>query len=297
MKGQDVMDEVVARLVEMMEAGAETWTMPWAKIATGGYPVNAITGHEYRGGNVLALAYYGAHKGYRTARWATYKQWQSIGATVRKGEKGTHIVFWSPVDRVKVVGAAAETGDEQTRTFHGFYKGFVVFNLDQVDNGPEVETPEPRPELERIETAETFFQAIGADIRYGGNAAFYNGTADYVQVPAFDQFTTSLHAYGTLAHELTHWTGHKSRLDRTFGKRFGDHEYAAEELVAELGAAFTCARIGIDTVARTDHAAYLKHWVTMLKQTPSLLWSVASKAQAASDYLVEQSTKKVEVTA
>ncbi len=300
MRADEVMTDVVKRLVEQMEEGADTWAMPWRKIADGGFPSNATTGKEYSGGNVLVLAYFGATKGYTCSKWATYKQWQTVGATVRTGEKGTHLVFWSP--KPSNTGDTITVKDEKTgedvtltslRSSGGFYKGFVVFNRDQVDGAPEEPSTVQPTQLERDAKAEAFFDAVPAEVHWGGNRAFYQPATDQVHMPAFDQFDTSEHAYATLAHELTHWTGHKDRLARVYGKRFGDNEYAAEELVAELGAAFTCARIGIDTVARTDHAAYLKNWCGMLKETPALLWTVASKAQAACDYLVAQVAERV----
>lgn len=307
MKADQVMQEVVARLVEQMEQGADAWEMPWRKIADGGFPTNATTGAEYKGGNVLVLAYIGAAKGYSSSKWATYKQWASVDATVRAGEKGTHLVFWSPIAGgapTSITVKDEQTGDDVTlhslRSSRGFYKGFVVFNREQVDNAPVEPDKVELTQLERDERAERFFAGIGGEVVWGGNRAYYSPSTDTVHMPQFDQFDASEHAYATLAHEYTHWTGNETRLARVFGKRFGDNEYAAEELVAELGAAFTCARIGIDTVARTDHAAYLKNWCGMLKESPALLWTVASKAQAACDFLVKEAgwvAEGAEVTA
>jgi antirestriction protein ArdC len=274
------MSNIVTKLIEQMEEGADTWTMPWRKITGFGYPSNFVTGIDYRGGNVLTLAFTAADKGYPTGKWATYKQWESVGGQVRKGEKGTHCLFWNRTT------TTTDTEDAKTVS-RGFYNSFVVFNHAQIDNAPALDIP-VLPELDRIEGVERFFGALDAEIVWGGNRACYNPTTDRIHVPNFDQFDSTEHAYATLAHEVTHWTGHKARLARVFGKRFGDHEYAAEELVAELGSAFLCARLGIDTAERTDHAAYLKHWISMLRANPSLLWSVASKAQAATDYIVER---------
>jgi antirestriction protein ArdC len=255
--------------------------MPWRAAASNGWPVNAQTGNRYTGGNVLMFWCAGVDRGYTSSRWATFKQWQALGAHVRKGETGTIGVFFNRTPReVENV----KTGETETVNVP-FLRTFHVFNAEQVDDDAGAAPVVEVSPLERLEHAEAWFANVPADVRWGAGNPCYRMSEDRVLMPAWDDFHTPENGYATLAHELGHWTGHSTRLAREYGKRFGDHAYAAEELVAELSAAFTCATVGIDTVARTDHASYLAHWCQMLRETPAILWSVASKAQAASDLL------------
>ncbi len=291
MKAADVMADVVADIVAAIEAGAETWSMPWRTLAATGIPTNAVTGNRYTGGNVLTLACSAQRHGYPSARWATYKQWASAGAQVRRGERGSHAFYWHvhPGDTITEIDSdTGETVELQSSDRVAWARAFSVFNAAQVDNdpNPEASTAPAGDPLKRIAHAEVFFGAIPATIEWGSGAPSYNIAGDRVVMPDFDAFDSAELAYATLAHELGHWTGHPSRLNRTYGKRFGDHAYAAEELVADLSAAFTGTLLGIGTAARHDHASYLAHWCQMLSAQPSILWSVASKAQAATDHLV-----------
>jgi antirestriction protein ArdC len=264
---------VTAQVVEQLEAGAGTWRMPWHSIADAGEPVNALTRQAYRGGNHLVFGMVAAARGW-SGYWATYKQFKELDAQVRRGERATHGVKWSPVeDRI--------TGERRLVPH-----SFAVFNSDQVD-GWEAPEPIERDTPERISEAETFFTALGADVRHGGNRAAYSPNADYIALPKLEQFERSSDYYATSAHEHAHWSGHEKRLGRDLSGRFGTNAYAAEELVAELSAAFTCARLGISTVPRPDHAAYLASWLQVLRADTSALFHAASKAQAASDYLAE----------
>lgn len=278
-KTAEVMATVVDGLIAEIEAGAGTWSMPWSKLGKSGLPNNPVSKIVYQGGNIISLWLAAEAKGYPTAQWATYNQWESVKAQVRKNEKGTYAFKW-----VTKPAEKDEAGNIVKKAT-GFYSVFSLFNIAQVDNAPATLTPEPLSPVERIEVADRWFGALPAEVRYGGDRAFYSTNGDYIQVPEWDQFKSPLHGYATLAHELGHWTGHKDRLNREFGKRFGDDAYAAEELVAELSAAFTCATIGIDTVERLDHAAYLTNWCSMLKADPGKLWTVASKASAATEFL------------
>jgi len=267
MKGSDVMSAVVADMITRIEAGAATWTMPWHHTGEGYLPINVVTRNAYRGGNVMLLMMMG--HSYTSNEWGTYKQWNELGAQVNKGEKGTHCIFW------KLIEPKSDT--EATRMFPN---SFVVFNADQVEGY----MPLPKDEHMTDYTRAAFFDAIPFKERVGRPA--YSQTEDVVYMPASTAFFSESGYQATLAHELTHWTGHKSRLDRLSIVRFGSNEYAAEELVAELGAAFLCAHLGIATEQRKDHAAYLSAWLAGLKAEPKMLWTVASKAQAALDYLI-----------
>ena len=296
MNAADVMERVVARLVDAIEAGAADWQMPWRTLASTGWPTNAATGHRYSGGNVLALYLAAADRSYPTARWATYKQWSALGAQVRKGERGTRGLFWKLTERDADDDTVTTDDTTPTPQRSAWARVFTVFNAAQVDNDPNADAaPLDLSPLERDARAETFFAAVPASVRWGAGNPCYRPADDDVLMPTFDAFTTSADAYATLAHELGHWTGHPTRLARTHGKGFGDDAYAAEELVAELSAAFTCAVVQIDTVARTDHAGYLAHWTWMLRAQPAVLWTVASKAQVATDWVAAYSTTPVDL--
>ena len=274
MRTDEIMSGVVNAIVAQMEEGAGTWTMPWRGTFM---PHNATTGIAYRGGNVVALWVQDLHHRYPTSAWATYKQWAEAGAQVRKGERGTHLVKWSPVEHMTA------SGDTQTRLIP---RGFVVFNVAQVDNPPE----QPAREVCTIDELERFFGAVPCQVMQGKPC--YIPALDVIQMPPIESFITPEHYYATFAHECAHWTGHTDRLARDLSGRFGSDGYAMEELVAELSAAFTCALHDVDTVARLDHAAYLQSWTRTLKADPSVLWTVASQAQKATDHLLTYSTIK-----
>lgn len=181
-----------------------------------------------------------------------------------------------------------DDGSEEERSI-AFMKAYTVFNVEQIDGLPEHYYKKPEPvidDAQRIYHAEDFFAATRAYIRHGGNHAFYSGDSDHVQMPPFECFNSPENYYATLAHELTHWTKHPTRLDREFGRKtWGDEGYAREELVAELGAAFLCADLGLTPEAGTDHAAYIQSWLKVLKNDKRAIFSSAAHAQKAADYL------------
>ena len=296
---RDVYASVTAQIINAIEQGVSgDWRMPWH--TSGRYafsPVNVISKKPYRGINTLCLWAAAQAKGYESGEWGTYAQWQERGAQVRKGEKATLVVFW------KFANSSGESQDEGENPAGGsqllFTRGYSVFNAAQVDGYTPKLEPE-RPMLERIEQADAFFQAIGADLRHGGNQAFYSPAGDYVQMPAFAAFRESVSYYSVLAHEHTHWTSSGARCNRELGKRFGDNAYAAEELIAELGAAFTCAHLGLSTEPREDHAQYLQSWLRVLKADKRAIFTAASKAQQACDWMIERadgSVRALEVAA
>lgn len=289
MDRKELYASVTAEVVRQIEAGAGEWRMPWHAIADCSEPVNASTGAAYRGGNHVVFGMVAAARGW-SGYWATYKQWQSLGAQVRKGERATFGVKWSVVTKGRKDddGQAVEV-DSSGRRLVPFC--FSVFSAEQVD-GWETPDREPLNTPERVESAERFFGDLGADVRHGGNRAFYAIGQDFIQLPEVGQFDSVVDYYATSAHEHAHWTAHESRLGRGLGGRFGSDAYAMEELVAELSAAFTCCRLGISTAPRPDHAAYLASWLRVLKADSSALFTVASKAQAASDYLADAAAQR-----
>ncbi|MEQ1699604.1 MAG: zincin-like metallopeptidase domain-containing protein [Ilumatobacteraceae bacterium] len=296
MNAADVMAATVADLVAAIEAGAGEWRMPWTHDGTHGVPRNTVTGQTYRGGNVLALWAVSALQGWGH-EWATFKQWQKIGATVRKGERGTHCIYWNVKPVETTTDVDPDTGDEITLTTGPrvrWARAFVVFNAAQVDGHTSTAPVQAEPEPGEVAD---WFARIPAHVVWGGGNPCFIPSQDRVLMPAAAAFTTEAARWGTLAHELGHWTGHPDRLARVYGKRFGDDAYAAEELVAELSAAFTCATLGIPTQSREDHAPYVAHWCRVLKADPSILWSIASKAQAATDHLASNQPAEAEVAA
>jgi antirestriction protein ArdC len=283
----DVYQRITDSIVTSLEKGVRTWTKPWSGDHAAGRITRPLRGNgvPYRGINVIMLWGEAMEKGYAASHWLTFKQAQALGATVRKGERGSLVVYASTFSRTE---ADEATGEEHERDIP-FLKGYTVFNAEQIDGLPAQYLAPAAPRLdpiERIAHAEAFFAATGAAISHGGNQAYYRISADDVQMPFFETFRDPESYYATLAHELTHWTRHPSRLDRDFGrKRFGDEGYAMEELVAELGAAFTCADLDLTPEPRPDHAAYIGHWLTVLKNDKRAIFTAASHAQRAADFL------------
>jgi antirestriction protein ArdC len=278
----DVYAKVTSQIINAIEQGVGNWRMPWhtsGRFASS--PINATSRKAYRGINTVCLWAAAEAKGYDSGEWAMYAQWQERGARVRKSEKATTVVFW------KFANNAAETEDGEAPASGSrllFTRGYAVFNAAQVDGY----TPKAEPVVtmpERIERAETWFQSIGANLRHGGNRAYYTTADDHIQMPPFAAFVENVSYYSTLAHEHTHWTAKSERCDRQLGKRFGDSAYAAEELIAELGAAFVCAHLGLSTEPREDHAQYIQSWLKVLRADKRAIFTAASKAQQAADYL------------
>ena len=278
---QTIFERITNQICEAIADGADDFTMPWHRSGCDlAAPFNVSSGRSYRGLNILTLWMSAQASGYASGQWATYRQWAAMDAQVRKGEKGTPIFFWE-----RRQPAAADDGGADTDNRPAFVaKSFTVFNAAQV-TGFRAEAPNPLLESERLERAEAFVAATGARIAEGGDCACYVPLRDTIEMPNFSQFRSSESYYAVLAHELTHWTGAKHRLDRQLSTRFGSEAYAMEELIAELGAAFTCVRLGIATEARRDHAPYVASWLKALRRDHRAIFTAASKAQEASDYL------------
>lgn len=285
----DLYRRITDHIIQAIEAGADAWQMPWHSNGQNLLsPVNAASGKPYRGVNVLALWVAAQEQGYGSDRWATYKQWQELGAQVRKGERSSQIVFWKFNDSAPGEGSEeSHQADEENARRPIIARGYAVFNATQVDGdpAPPAAPPPARPEMQRIEHAEQFFSATGADIRHGGHRAFYRPSTDHIQMPPFEVFRDVVAYYGVLSHESIHWTGAPPRLDRDLKVRFGTEAYAAEELVAELGAAFLCAQLGLANEPRPDHASYVAQWLKVLKEDSRAIFTASSKAQQAADYL------------
>src|SRR5262245_44981562 len=284
----DVYQTVTDKIVAALEHAGQ-WEKPWSSaFADGGAfarPRNAMTDKAYRGMNVPLLW----SEKRASVHWATYKQWNELGAQVRKGEKGSTIIVWkewTPKDGAP----AGEDGDESGNGKRLFARAYWVFNAEQVEGWAAAPVPSA-PTFDPVEAAESFVAATGVDLRHGGSRAYYNHGLDYVQMPDRGDFKGSSTCnageayYGTLLHELVHWSGHAKRTAREFGKRFGDDAYAFEELVAELGAAFLSADLLLHHEPREDHAKYLKSWLSVLKGDKRAIFTAASKAEQAVTFL------------
>ncbi len=288
MNKNEIYESVTNRIVSALEAGlvSGTWSRPWCGAATGVQPVNAENGNAYRGMNILILWAEAQNRGYESAQWGTFNTWKRVGCSVRKGEKATHIVYWQIVKKTEKDSA----GNDKERSFP-ILKTFCVFNRAQVDGTlPEEVLP---PKQERIDNAELFFRKLPGVVESHPNRACYIPALDKIQMPTFEQFREPEMYYSTLAHEFTHWTGHKSRCDRDLSGSFGSASYAYEELVAELGASFLCARLGLESEPREDHSQYIKGWIKALKDDHSLIFKASTLASHAADYLLESAGLKV----
>ena len=270
--------EITDRILSALDRGVIPWRKPWHDYGSGAMPRNAISGRAYSGVNVPLLWIARDEAGYNTSRWLTYKQAEEAGGNVRKGEKGNLVVY---------VGAMEKENDEGKKEKIAFLKSFTVFNLSQCDGLDHLDdtTPPAINPGERNVMAESFLVASGAHITHGEARAYFSTKQDRINLPLFESFTGSAEYYSTAFHELTHWTGHESRLNRTFGKRFGDASYSAEELVAELGSAFLCAEFGFDNETLDNSAAYIGHWRDVLKANDRLFAAAAAAASKATDYL------------
>jgi antirestriction protein ArdC len=277
---RDIYAEVTARIIAELEAGAAPWIKPWAPTAGANTPCNAVTNRPYSGCNVILL-WMARAAGYRTPRFLTFKQAAELGGHVRKGEHGTKVYF------VKQLEVKEDADHSLPTRLIPMMREYTVFNVDQCEGLPDsvmmgkpmrVRNPDARDDL-----ADEFLRSTGADIREGHGEAFYIQSRDFISMPAFEAFKGADHFYSVVFHELTHWTAHRSRLDRDLKNRFGSRNYAAEELVAELGAAFLCAEFGFDGDQR--HAGYIGNWIELLKADKRAFFTACSQASKAADYL------------
>ncbi len=283
----DVYTRITNRIVAGLEQGVRPWFKPWNAEHAAGRITKPLrhNGQPYNGINVVMLWTEAVTKGYAAPIWMTYRQAQELGAHVRKGERGSLVVYANTVTRTET----DETTGEEIEKAIPFMKGYSVFNVEQIEGllSPYYALAEPVLDpVKRIDCAEAFFAATGADTRHGGDRAYYAVTHDYVQMPPFETFRDAESYYATLAHECSHWTRHPKRLDRDFGrKRWGDEGYAMEELVAELGSAFLSADLGLAIEPRADHAAYIGSWLKVLDNDKRAIFTAAAHAQRAADFL------------
>jgi antirestriction protein ArdC len=274
---------ITAAIIEKLEAGTRPWVKPWR-----GVPVSRplrSCGTPYRGMNTFWLWMVAEAAGFASPYWMTYRQCQALGGQVRKGEKSTIAIFYRTYDK-RVEGEGGEEDTEMRRVL----KAYAVFNTDQCDGLPEMylpKTPVPAGEPDGREARlDAFFGSIGAELRLHGSEAYYEPTIDRITMPPAAQFDGYDHYYATLAHELSHWTGHGSRLARDLKNRFGSEAYAAEELVAELSAAILGAELGLPVAHLDSHASYIAHWLKLLRSDERAILTAAAKAEEAAAYLL-----------
>ncbi len=276
---------ITNEIIAAIEAGAGGWKMPWhhdgSSIAR---PMNIASARSYRGINILALWIAAHARGYGSGIWGTYRQWGARGCQVRKGEKAASVAFWKQIHGKADDPGETIAGMEEDGGSRFIARGYSVFNRAQVDGFEEPEAPR-LPETERIGHAERFFAALGIPVTYGADAAFYRISEDRIHMPDFGRFTDAVGAYGTLYHEAGHAVGAAHRLNRDLSRRFNNQTIAAEELVAELTAAMILADLGLAARPRPDHAAYIASWLEVLKNDTHAIFTAASKAQAAADWM------------
>jgi antirestriction protein ArdC len=303
-------DEVTAKIIAQLEAGRLPWIQPWGVPASDGTPTrggtpagavgspgpalprNALTGRPYSGVNILILwSAFWAHatphagaQGFASQGWLTFRQAMAAGGCVRKGERGTSIVYADRFVPEAEKARVLETGGEAKAI--AFLKRFTVFNVAQCDGLPETLAPDPVPLAPReiVPVAEALIAASGVDVRIGGTKAFYAPGEDFVAVPPQHCFFDPINFYRTCLHEITHASGHVSRLDRNLINSFGSKDYAREELVAEMGSAFLCATLGIVPTVR--HADYIGSWLEVLREDGRAIFRAASAASKAADWLL-----------
>lgn len=288
----DIHQHITDQIASMIEEGRGSFKLPWHVPASSLRPTNVASKKPYRGVNILALWAAAETAGYGSGLWGTYRQWTEAGAQVRKGEKAAYVVFYKDTG----LGAAAnrpdvvdDSGDDQ-RKYRFVARASAVFAAEQVE-GFELPALPARNSIAAIDRADAFVASTKAVIDHEGLRAYYSSTTDTIHLPPPEIFTGTETSsateayYSTLLHELIHWTGREDRCARPLGRRFGKDAYAMEELIAELGAAFLCAGLGIATTPRADHAHYLKVWLDVLRNDKKAIFTAASKASQAVDFL------------
>lgn len=283
---------VTDRVCAAIEQGTAPWVRPWRELAALGMPRNgaSTSGRPYGGLNSALLFIEGQERGYTDNRWLTLKQANAMGHKVRKGEKSTPIYFYK---KLEIEERNPQTGEIEKKAIP-YLTEYRVFNAQQIEGMPSAANRPP--DWNPVEEAERIVKRTGADIRHGGNRAFYAPGPDYIQMPSQGAFTTSADYYGTLLHELAHWTGHESRLNRQFGRFGADEAYAREELRAEWASAMASMSIGIPTGVE-HHAAYLGSWLEVLRQDKHEIFRAARDATKIADFLLGRTEEEQPVQA
>ena len=287
----DIAAAITATILDKLAAGTKPWVQPWTG-APASRPLRH-NGEPYKGINVVMLWLAARVRGFSSPYWMTYNQCQQLGGQVRRGERCSTAVFY------KALGPKEQDADAVAGDDHGepgkpkkrfVLRSFNVFNVDQID-GLEAEYPTPEikplPAYEQRAEIEAFFASVPAIVHHRGNQAFYRRDTDEITLPPVETFRDYPAYASTRAHETAHWTGHASRLDRQFGKRFGDDAYAFEELVADIAAAIVGAQLGLPEAELDDHASYLQSWIKVLERDKNAILTAASKADEAAQLIMQ----------
>lgn len=282
-------EEITDRIIAELENGRLPWIQPWdAGRAAVGLPYNVVSDRRYSGVNILTLWHAVLTRGFVGHGFLTFRQAVALGGTVRRGERGISVVYTR-----RAASDAPEPGSSGSRDGAGtrkggfsFLKQFTVFSVDQCDGLPEKYhvPPPPIPEGLILPQAAALIAATGADVRIGGASAYYSPRHDFVAVPRPDDFYEPVDWHRTAFHELGHWTGHASRLDRDQTGSFASKPYGHEELIAEMAGAFVCAALGIVPTVR--HADYIGSWLAIIREDHRTILRAASAASKAADYLL-----------
>ncbi len=278
----DIYSSITAQLVAAIEAGAGEWRMPWHHRGAPVMRPRSAAGRAYSGINRLVLWASAEARGFESGTWATFQQWKSLDARVRKGETGTHVILWKRQERDETA-----TADDQDRGGRFFARSFVVFNRSQVDGAGDENEDVPAPMSERIADAKAFLEHAGVPVTFGLHDAYYRPDEDRIYMPARSAFESDEAMIATEGHELVHATGHVSRLARDTLRDYHKERAirAREELVAEIGASFLMADLGLAYSPRPDHAAYVASWLKALENDPRAIFRAAAAAQAATDWI------------
>ena len=280
---EEIQRDIASKIIKQMETAGTDWLRSWA-VPQGDQPTSMSTGKHYNGINWLILGIERAAKGYKSGQWATYQQWKKRDAQVRKGETGTQVVLYKPI----IIKERQDDGTTEEKNVR-LLRAFTVFNADQVD-GYEAPTCDDMANV-RDDNPETLFDTIaasvGCEVRHDNIASAYcEGRGAYINMPYCNQFASPEAYAATGFHEMIHWTGAVSRLDRETFAKYAKHR-PEEELVAELGAAMLCGVTGVSPEPREDHATYLNGWLKAIKDDPKAIFRAAAKASAASTYILE----------
>lgn len=284
---KDLYQEVTDTIVAQLEKGVVPWQKPWQSDKEDYsfcIPKNISSGHDYRGINIVLLWAAAQKKEFKSNEWATYKQWKFQDEAIRKDEKGSLIVYYDTFEK-EVEGEVKKIP---------FLKHSIVFNKEQLVSFNPTDKQKVgvrKPLIDRIDSVEDFVFKTGVSLDHNGERACYNRLTDKISMPDQGLFIDTENCsategyYSTLLHELTHWTGHPNRINRNLGKKFGDKDYAVEELVAELGAAFMCTEFDIARPQHENHAAYIGSWLKTMKENKHAIFAAAGEASKASEYL------------
>lgn len=283
----DIHQQITNQIIEALETvSLDNYQAPFASLASGKLPANPMTQQRYHGINTLVLWLHQQKNNFRSHEWGTFRQWKTIGATVKKGERSTMIIFYKRVEKKDI--------EENEEEFYHCLKSYCVFNADQVDGyTPDIDTSAGVfGTVEQVEAIDSFVHRTGAVIENDQDSAAFYPMDDKISMPKKELFfdtnqSATENYYAVLLHELTHWTGGSKRLDReqALPSVHQKEGYAFEELIAELGSAFLCSQFGINQAGRDDHAIYIKSWLTALRNDKKYIFKAASNAQKAVDYL------------